>query len=73
MKTPMNELLEWVRETFPMDLDTPNRIEEKIKSMIEKEKKMIIDTFDYGTEMTDYFNPLNGEEYYRETFNNKEI
>lgn len=24
----MNEMLEWVRDTFPMDLDTPRMIED---------------------------------------------
>ena len=38
-KTPMQELLEWVRATLPMDLDTPRMIEEKIESMLEKEKE----------------------------------
>jgi len=44
MKTPMQELLEWVRATLPMDLDTPRMIEEKIESMLEKEKEVIIET-----------------------------
>ena len=39
MKTPMQELLEWVRATLPMDLETPRMIEEKIESMLEKEKE----------------------------------
>lgn len=34
--TPMQELLEWVRATLPMDLETPQMIEQKIESMIEK-------------------------------------
>ena len=38
MKTPMQELLEWVRATLPMDLDTPRMIEQKIESMLEKER-----------------------------------
>jgi hypothetical protein len=49
MKTAMQELLEWVRETLPMDLDTPQMIEQKIESMLEKEKDMfeeIIDIID---------------------------
>ena len=49
MKTPMQELLEWVRATLPMDLDTPMLIEEKIKSLLEKEKEQMIDfAFKYG-------------------------
>jgi len=39
--TPMQELLEWVRATLPMDLDTPRMIEEKIESMLEKEKEVM--------------------------------
>ena len=41
MKTPMQELIEWVRVTLPMDLDTPRLIEQKIESMLEKEKEVI--------------------------------
>jgi hypothetical protein len=39
MKTPMQELLEWVRATLPMDLDTPQMIERKIESLLEKERE----------------------------------
>ena len=41
MKTPMQELLEWIRTTLPMDLDTSRMIEEKIESMLEKEKEVM--------------------------------
>jgi hypothetical protein len=37
-QTAMQEMLEWVRATLPMDLDTPRLIEEKIESMLEKEE-----------------------------------
>ena len=40
MKTPMQEMLEWVRATLPMDLDTPRLIEQKIESMLEKEEDL---------------------------------
>ena len=43
MKDNLLELLEWVRATLPMDLDTPQMIERKIKSMLEKEKEFILD------------------------------
>ena len=43
MKTPMQEMLEWVRVTLPMDLDTARLIEEKIESMLEKEKEVMQD------------------------------
>ena len=34
----MQEMLEWVRTTLPMELDWPMMIEQKIKSLLEKEK-----------------------------------
>ena len=43
MKTPMQELLEWVRATLPMDLETPQMIERKIESMLEREKEVMQD------------------------------
>jgi hypothetical protein len=73
MKTPMQEMLEWVRATLPMDLDTPQMIEQKIESMLEKEKEQIMDAW-----MDDRF-PLDkdwvkqcAEQYYNETFNTKD-
>jgi hypothetical protein len=38
-KTAMQELLEWLRKTLPMDLDTPRMIEDKIESLLPKEKE----------------------------------
>ena len=78
-KTPMQELLEWVRATLPMDLDTPRMIEEKIESMLEKEKEVIIQTsvnaytagyLDNQAKVDDSMNFP--EEYYNETFNTKD-
>ena len=40
-KTPLQELLEWIRTTLPMDLETPRMIEQKIESMLEKEKEVM--------------------------------
>ena len=71
MKTPMQELLEWVRATLPMDLDAPQMIEQKIESMIEKEKEMIENVYVVGYSDGDndfYFN----DDYYNETFNTNE-
>jgi len=79
MKTPMQELLEWVRATLPMDLETPQMIEEKIESMLEKEKEVIIETsvnsytagyLDNQSKVDDSMNFP--EDYYNETFNTKE-
>jgi hypothetical protein len=79
MKTPMQEMLEWVRVTLPMDLDTARLIEEKVISMLEKEKEILIETsinsytagyLDNQAKVDDSMNFP--EEYYNETFNTKE-
>ena len=41
----MQEMLQWVRETLPMDLDTSILIEEKVISLLEKEKEYYNETF----------------------------
>jgi len=69
MKTPIQELLEWVRATLPMDLDTPQMIERKIESMLEKEKEVMIDFAEQ------YFISLgykSAEDYFDRAFNTKE-
>ena len=70
----MQELLEWVRATLPMDLDTPRMIEEKIESMLEKEKEVITSAYNKGKDYYFYNNTTmpNAEEYYNKTFNTKE-
>jgi hypothetical protein len=67
MKTPMQELLEWVRATLPMDLETPRLIEQKIQSMLEKEKEQIMDAYEVS-----HISMMTAEQYYNETFNTKE-
>lgn len=69
----MQEMLEWVRATLPMDLDTSRMIEQKIESMLEKEKEVIVNAW-----LDDRF-PLDkqwakscAESYYNETFNTKD-
>lgn len=47
-RTAMQEMLEWTRKTFPMDLDTPRMIEEKIESLLVKEREQIEDAYNYG-------------------------
>ena len=47
-KTAMQELLEWTRNTLPMDLDTPKMIEEKIESLLVVEREQIEDAYNYG-------------------------
>jgi hypothetical protein len=65
MKTAMQEMLEWTRKTFPMDLDTPRMIEDKIESLLEKEKEQIADAFSKGVDR-DY---IHFEDYYNQTYN----
>ena len=72
MKTPMQELLEWIRTTLPMDLETPRMIEEKIESMLEKEKEVIMDAFLEG-KLDGWQNQwADPNDYYNQTFNTKE-
>jgi len=70
MKTPIQELLEWVRATLPMDLDTPRMIEQKIESMLEKEKEVIMDAYNSGQQIPPF---EYAEQYYNKTFKTKEI
>lgn len=71
-QTAMNELLKWVRTSFPMDLDTTQLIENKIESLLQKEKEQHMETWSdsrieyrgdgyIGKEKT-------FEEYYNETY-----
>ena len=68
----MQELLEWVRATLPMDLETPQMIEEKIESMLEREKEVMQDfATDYERECRINLE-RNIEKCWDETFNTKE-
>ena len=72
MKTPIQEMLEWVRATLPMDLDTPRLIEEKIESMLEEEKEVMQDfATDYERECRINLE-RSIEKCWDETFNTKE-
>ena len=78
----MQEMLEWVRVTLPMDLDTARLIEEKVISMLEKEKEVMCEfAFNCGDEIKDQNNwrsPRNLtnyeviQDFYNETFNTNE-
>jgi len=66
----MQEMLEWVRATLPMDLDTPRMIEQKIESMLEKEKETICNAFSdarHGAVESRW----TAEEYFEEIFKTK--
>ena len=72
MKTPMQEMLEWVRATLPMDFDTPRLIEEKIESLLEKEKEVMQDfATEYERECRINLE-RSIEKCWHETFNTKE-
>jgi hypothetical protein len=70
-KTAMMQMLEWVRKTFPMDLDTPRMIEEKIESLLKVEKDRLFHSFYAGGGVEDneeYYEAF--EQYYNETYGN---
>ena len=67
-RTAMNELLLWVRKTLPMDLDYPRMIEEKIESLIPKEKEQIIDAYIEASPRFEDITKEAAEQYYNETF-----
>ena len=69
-KTAMQELLEWVRKTLPMDLDTPRMIEAKIESLIPVEKDQIKLAYIDGClgEMYELSATYTSEEYYKVTY-----
>lgn len=68
----MQELLEWVRATLPMDLDTPRIIEEKIESLLEKEKEVMCKFQDLA-QRSDFWVEYEGaEDCFDITFNTKE-
>lgn len=63
MKTAMNEMLQWVRNTLPMDLDWPRMIEDKIESLLEKEKQQMLESSISGSKGNSF------EQYYNQTYN----
>ncbi len=68
----MQELLEWVRATLPMDLETPRMIEQKIESMLEKEKERMCEFQDLA-QRTDFWVEYDGAEgCFDKTFKTKE-
>ena len=69
-KTAMQELLEWVRKTLPMDLDTPRMIEAKIESLLPVEKDQIKLAYIDGClgEMYELSATYTSEEYYKVTY-----
>lgn len=70
----MNEMLQWVRDTFPMDLDTARMIEHKAESLLNLEKEQLLNAFDCGRYIQDSddisitYDFLNAEEFYNKTY-----
>ncbi len=65
-KTAMQRMLEWTRKTFPMDLDTPRMIEDKIESLLKLEKEQICKAYLEG--LSSILEHRDEEEYYNETY-----
>ena len=65
----MQELLEWVRATLPMDLDTSRMIEEKIESMLDKEKDAMCE---FADDYQLHCFQKSADDYFEETFNTEE-
>ena len=68
----MQELLEWVRATLPMDLETPRLIEQKIESMLEKEKEWMCHFQSYGQKTDFWVKYEDNEDCFNKTFKTKE-
>jgi hypothetical protein len=69
-QTALMELLQWVRATLPMDLDTPRMIEEKIESLMDREKDTIRVAYMNGQEDMKQEFPYHHSslDYYNKTF-----
>ena len=66
----MQQMLEWTRKTFPMDLDTPRMIEDKIESLLEVEKEQMAEKYDEG-HADGYYSGCQDFEEYKQQDNGK--
>jgi len=72
MKTPMQEMLEYVHDEVQLFGSARQILISKIKEMIEKEKDEIIDAYNEGQESKwGESMGLMGDHYYDETFKTK--
>lgn len=69
-QTALQELLQWVRATLPMDLDTPRMIEDKIEGLMDREKDTIRVAYMNGQDDKDkeFSYHHNSLDYYNKTF-----
>jgi len=72
--TAMQEMLEWTRKTFPMDLNTPRMIEHKIETLLEKEKEQMLNFYMWMrmNENTEKYLDYTDEDMFREYLNQKQ-
>jgi len=72
MKTPLEEAIQHIRDYRDLgtaDFDTCNTILLHLASLLEKEKRVIINAFNKGEDLGDRRN-YTGDKYYNEIFNN---
>ncbi len=67
MKTPMQEMLEFVHDEVQLFGSARQILINKVKEMIEKEKEQIIEAYEVS-----HISMMTAEQYYNETFNTKE-
>jgi hypothetical protein len=75
MKTPMQELHHWVNTELKLDGYEHRVILDKIESMLEKEKEVIMDAYEAGSHTVwdeDTWMLVEKQEYYNGTFNTKQ-
>ena len=70
MKTPMQELHHWVGTELKLDGYEHGVILDKIESMLQKEKEVIMNAYTSGEHQQGF--EQEAENYYNETFNTKD-
>ena len=72
MKTAMQELIDWIKEHRDNDkILMQQHVIAKGYQLLEKEKEQIENTFEMGRDETTRNFIEDGEQYYNETYNNK--
>jgi len=72
MKTPMQELIDFLEPELKMHDFSQLPAYEKAKELLEKEKQQIIDSNNAGYKACRRDLNQNAEDYYNETYNNNE-
>jgi arabinogalactan endo-1,4-beta-galactosidase len=71
MKTAMQEHFEWLQEN-QLYFGIPIEAIDNAEDLLEKEKEQIIETFDNGIYVGTYAVDKDGDEYYNQTYNQKQ-